>query len=114
MLAFFYIALGAVVMMFIASRFISRGHPLRSVPWTLVLLLAILIAGIATWLSTRARLRGRNAVRTARFLICPRCRYRLHGLPDRGACPECGATYSLEGLRLTWLRAYDVRSESEL
>lgn len=27
--------------------------------------------------------------------LCPRCRYSLHGLPDRHHCPECGFAYDV-------------------
>lgn len=49
----------------------------------------------------QARLRrrsGDNSVWTAQPLItrCPVCSYRLRGLPERHACPECGSQYDVQ------------------
>lgn len=35
-------------------------------------------------------------------LICADCLYDLRSSPARGSCPECGATYSFESLRVIW------------
>ena len=34
--------------------------------------------------------------------LCPECGYNLSGLPDEGACPECGVTYGQEIVVYGW------------
>lgn len=38
------------------------------------------------------------------FRVCTNCGYNLHGLGDRGVCPECGEQWILSGLRGEWMR----------
>jgi hypothetical protein len=48
-----------------------------------------------------------------KFLICTRCQYSLTGLPSPGTCPECGAQFDADQVRVFWtsyLDAMDYRS----
>jgi hypothetical protein len=70
---------------------------------------AVLIDGVLVGLSLViwAYLGYRKYTRLgdANFLLCPRCKYELKGLPDRGRCPECGMTFaSLADVREYWYR----------
>src|SRR5262249_42012423 len=37
---------------------------------------------------------------------CPRCHYPLCNLPDAGACPECGTSYTRASVVALWERFY--------
>ena len=45
----------------------------------------------------------RARVRELEYRVCPHCAYPLDGLGDAGSCPECGLTFTLEGLRDVWI-----------
>lgn len=42
------------------------------------------------------------------FRVCNTCRYILTGLPDEGACPECGQKYERAELRGLWQDRYSL------
>ncbi len=58
-------------------------------------------------LTTIAKLSGshysaRSRLRSKGYKICPQCQYNLNNLPDQGACPECGFSYTPEILKERW------------
>jgi len=69
-------------------------------PWVVFVVLAALIGAMFAWLLRTARFAKRIA-KTDGFL-CPNCHYDLHGLADRGDCPECGEAYVREELERRW------------
>ncbi len=98
---------------FLTAGLTGPQNPLRSVPWAILLFLAILagILGFIFW--GRSRRKGRTVVLRCRFLICPACRYRLDGLPAQGACPECGRLYTHTALEELWMRRYSILPEDQ-
>ncbi|QOJ00634.1 MAG: hypothetical protein HRU70_09080 [Phycisphaeraceae bacterium] len=68
----------------------------------------ILYAGYIALASTLLLHRRRHAKRieNAQWALCPTCGYDLRTLPQRGACPECGRTYSRDAVRRFWINKY--------
>jgi len=79
--------LAALLLPLSAARVFERTFP--------VLLGAFLFVRLLAWDVYRLRLRSRleARVREYAFEACPNCAYSLCGLPNEGACPECGARY---------------------
>lgn len=57
--------------------------------------------------------RFRRRLIAADYMICPSCDYRLDGLGDQGACPECGKEFRSADVRALWRRHYPSRLDSE-
>lgn len=65
-----------------------------------VLVLLVGIAGVCLAFWRVGRIRRR--VETYEFTLCLECGYALIGLPLKGRCPECGATYDTDEVRKVW------------
>ena len=63
-----------------------------------------LVSCIAMFLLERRR--TRRLLRQVDYRMCLRCRHVLTGLPDQGACPECGQPYDWWHQRGVWQDEY--------
>ncbi|MBX3357678.1 MAG: hypothetical protein KF745_04540 [Phycisphaeraceae bacterium] len=68
----------------------------------------IIVALVFVFRSTRIRI-ARALLKPHGGFVCPRCHYTLSALPDAGECPECGTSYTREGVVALWERAYGLK-----
>lgn len=92
------IAIGLCLPWMLGVRLVPRGWPLLGT--ALVLALPLFIYAAAVGLPRRQRLQA--IAESEEPLQCPWCLYDLCGTPEVGACPECGAQYTLDGVRRYW------------
>ncbi|MCG3127928.1 MAG: hypothetical protein CHACPFDD_02801 [Phycisphaerae bacterium] len=76
----------------------SRGTAQYAVAMTTLVLCEFCIASVVV----RRLYRLQRFLKEQDYAICVRCKYSLRGLVQRGACPECGATYELADTQRTW------------
>jgi len=75
-------------------------------PRRIVFVALLVIWLVAGTLFLLARNRTKRLLRQTEFRICLHCRQVLLGLPDHGACPECGEPYELEHQKCVWRNDY--------
>ena len=72
--------------------------------WNVVVIVVLTSNLVFMYALDRDRQSLLREVRAAGYRKCPTCGYLLAGLPDAGACPECGYRYEMGALREEWMR----------
>lgn len=93
-----------------ATMFVNiwfRRFPPRNLFDSLWLTFAFLCVQIALSLAFRFRICfiRRRAVEWG-GLLCKHCGYDLRSTPEPGPCPECGKTFTDQGLKDYWMREW--------
>jgi hypothetical protein len=82
----------------LGAPFLPRGWVLIGL--AVVLGVPLMIYAAVTGIPRRKRLT--MIANDPEPLRCPWCLYDLTGAPEVAACPECGAPYTLDGVRKYW------------
>jgi hypothetical protein len=104
----FGIVVGAVLLLVIALLASGSLRIVFEGPW-IAAMGTTAFTVILTYRFFRLRLIRAFLAPNAGF-VCPRCHFSLKGLPDIGACPECGTEYSRNAVVALWESAYAIKS----